>query len=176
MTSITWKNGGPLFRNGRVSTESSCCKCGCSGPCSTTADCSPGCICSFGKCIRCDGCAAPTNCTLTVTVTYASGATETLTYPDKGSLMLFEFGPCSVSAFYGDVCGNYEEGTSEIYYKNVELVCDECCSDGTGKNCRLGAVVEEDYHNDCGNQSLYITDLQFGLSCSSSQDPCNEFP
>lgn len=175
MTLITWKNGGPLFKNGAISTESSCCSCGCSGTCSSTPDCAPGCICSFGKCIRCDGCAVPSNCTLTVTITYSDNTTSTLTYPDLGSpaeLFGFSFGPCSVSAFYGDVdeFGVPAPGTAS---KVVELVCEECCDDGTGKNCTLGLIVEEYY---TPNTPKYITNFSFSLSCDPATDPCNPFP
>lgn len=148
----------------------------CNGPCANGGECPPGCICVFGQCKRCDGCFEPTNCTLTVTVTFGSGIVQTYTYPDTGPLMNFGFGPCSVSAFRGDVCA---EGGGTSYFKEVELVCDDCCDDGSGKNCRLGAVVTEEYYNDCpieGSPPLYITNYQFALNCGPSNEPCNPLP
>jgi hypothetical protein len=147
----------------------------CRGDCSSNEDCAPGCICSFGKCIRCEGCAAPSNCTLTVTITYSDATTTTLTYPDVGDpveLFSFSFGTCNVSAFYGDIDGegNPAPGTAS---KVVELVCEECCGDGTGKNCSFGSVIENYYTPSDGK---HITNFEFSLTCDPASDPCNEFP
>jgi len=149
----------------------------CSGPCINDQECSPGCICRFGECVRCEGCVAPPNCTLTLTVTKADGSTFTLTHPDTGPLMSFEFGPCSVSAFYGDLCGP-ELQDGEAYNKVVELVCAECCDDGTARNCQLGGVVAEQYTNTCPGfeGQLFYTNFSFALNCDPAADPCNEFP
>lgn len=110
-----------------------------------------------------------------MTITYSDGSTSTLTYPDTGDppeLFGFSFGPCNVSAFYGDIDaeGNPSPGTAS---KVVELVCEECCGDGTGKNCTFGSVVEEYY---TPNEPKYITNFAFSLDCGPAADPCNEFP
>lgn len=160
-----------------------CCISTCSGSCTSSSDCAPGCICQFGECVRCEGCFEPSNCTLTVTVTRGDGSTFTLTYPDDGGeLFGFGFGTCSVSAFIGDLCGPYDENGNALgvasYRKAVELICDECCDDGTGKNCRLGAVISEEYINTCegGGGVLAYTNFSFALNCDPAADPCNEFP
>ena len=195
VTLIAWQNGRPVLKNGLVATEQACCcgKCSgpcttsvdcdpgcrclggqcveqCSGPCASTEDCAPGCACVFGECIQCAGCLAPSNCTLTAVIEWSDNTTETVTYPDQGSnLGGFLFGPCLIGYSYGDVNGN--SGIKSYY-----MECEQCCDDGTGKNCVIGALREETY--DTIDPAFdYATSITLTLTCDPAEpDPCNPFP
>lgn len=51
MTTIAFRDGKVILRDGKVGTEAACC-CGggCSGPCEADGDCGDGCFCCDGQC------------------------------------------------------------------------------------------------------------------------------
>ncbi len=177
MTSISWRNG-PILRSGAIGTGQACCCGGCSGPCSTTTDCAPGCECVDGQCTgSCDGCCGyiPENCRVTLTVV-ARGTTVTTTYyPQSGGIFdppiddpllpsflpgTFFFGDCKDLAESSGVAGplpyrccciSYEETSiGDVEHRAVGVSYIRCtrCCNSLGE--KLGG--------DCG---MSATDYEF---------------
>lgn len=160
MTSISWKDGGPIMRGGAVGTEQACC---CNQPC----------------------CISSTNCTITVTVAYSNGQTRT-----NGEDQLDEGGnPISgtpISAYVVD-CNTVvfshqiiSDGVcNQAADKQQLLNCTTCCPLGVGCNCSFGTVVAEDYAfspNDPEAVCDQTPDINYVTSITFTLTDCGECP
>lgn len=138
VTLIAWQNGKPVFKNGRVATESACCCGKCSGPCALSSDCTEGCRCLNGQCVnecsgpcnssedcdqnceclggQCTGvcCFSGINCDIVVTVTYSNGQTRT-----NGQYQIREDGS---DIMYAPLIGYTVTDCNRVSFAHWELV------------------------------------------------------
>lgn len=178
MTLITFQDGKPVMRDGKVGTEQDCC------------------------CEQAECCAGLVNCTIEYRVGFGDGTSEDRTYtfgggdPDDVSIAMVG---CNVLRIAWNTEVNCipdpETGFSDVYewftLADYDWSCSECCQQEIGnttvtggKDCTAtligtssgtrnipeGCQTIEDYEP-------YIETVEvLSVSCDPDASPCNEFP
>jgi hypothetical protein len=183
MTLITFQDGKPLMKDGKIGTEQECCCKKCQGPCDEENPCPEGCVCRNGVCVEATDSCCGWSCDYVADIEFPD-IEDPEDIPDISAGMIaagwvFRDGVGYVKTITGEVdCDDPESVTVKAAQLEAEV---DAIVEGDGGVCEDVALIPEVSGFGCLDgltqeecEETYSGTFREGVRCD--EEPCEENP